>query len=81
MKAKRIYDVEDMDSALIEAINHINNALDELNGMLEYQSQIDELVGIRNDLEQLQEETNDIVCKIREEEQRELEREFDRMRI
>ena len=81
MKAKRLYDTEDMATALEEAINHINNAMTELDGMIEYQDQIDELIAIRNDLEQLQEETDEILAKQQEEEQRELEREFDKMRI
>ena len=78
---KRLYDTEDMATALEEAINHINNAMTELDGMIEYQDQIDELIAIRNDLEQLQEETDEILAKQQEEEQRELEREFDKMRI
>ena len=81
MKAKRLYDVEDMQSALEEAIDHINNAMTELDGMIEYQDQIDELIAIRNDLEQLQEETDEILAKQQEEEQRELEKEFDKMRL
>ena len=81
MKAKRLYDTEDMATALEEAINHINNAMTELDGMIEYQDQIDELIAIRNDLEQLQEETDEILAKQQEEEQRELEREFDKMRL
>ena len=81
MKAKRLYDTEDMATALEEAINHINNAITELDGMIEYQDQIDELIAIRNDLKQLQEETDEILAKQQEEEQRELEREFDKMRI
>ena len=78
---RRLYDTEDMATALEEAINHINNAMTELDGMIEYQDQIDELIAIRNDLEQLQEETDEILAKQQEEEQRELEREFDKMRI
>lgn len=78
---KRLYDTEDMATALEEAISHINNAMTELDGMIEYQDQIDELIAIRNDLEQLQEETDEILAKQQEEEQRELEREFDKMRI
>lgn len=78
---KRLYDTEDMATALEEAINHINNAMTELDGMIEYQDQIDELIAIRNDLEQLQEETDEILAKQQEEEQRELEREFDKMRL
>ena len=81
MKAKRLYDTEDMATALEEAIDHINNAMTELDGMIEYQDQIDELIAIRNDLEQLQEETDEILAKQQEEEQRELEREFDKMRL
>ena len=81
MKAKRLYDTEDMATALEEAINHISNAMTELDGMIEYQDQIDELIAIRNDLEQLQEETDEILAKQQEEEQRELEREFDKMRL
>lgn len=81
MKAKRLYDTEDMGTALEEAIGHINNAMTELDGMIEYQDQIDELIAIRNDLEQLQEETDEILAKQQEEEQRELEREFDKMRL
>ena len=78
---KRLYDTEDMAAALEEAISHINNAMAELDGMIEYQDQIDELIAIRNDLEQLQEETDEILAKQQEEEQRELEREFDKMRL
>ena len=78
---RRLYDTEDMAAALEEAINHINNAMTELDGMIEYQDQIDELIAIRNDLEQLQEETEEILAKQQEEEQRELEREFDKMRL
>ena len=78
---RRLYDTEDMAAALEEAINHINNAMTELDGMIEYQDQIDELIAIRNDLEQLQEETDEILAKQQEEEQRELEREFDKMRL
>ena len=78
---KRLYDTEDMATALEEAINHINSAMSELDGMIEYQDQIDELIAIRNDLKQLQEETDEILAKQQEEEQRELEREFDKMRI
>ena len=78
---KRLYDTEDMATALEEAISHINNAMTELDGMIEYQDQIDELIAIRNDLEQLQEETDEILAKQQEEEQRELEREFDKMRL
>ena len=78
---KRLYDTEDMATALEEAINHINSAMSELDGMIEYQDQIDELIAIKNDLEQLQEETDEILAKQQEEEQRELEREFDKMRI
>ena len=78
---RRLYDTEDMATALEEAINHINNAITELDGMIEYQDQIDELIAIRNDLKQLQEETDEILAKQQEEEQRELEREFDKMRI
>lgn len=78
---RRLYDTEDMATALEEAINHINNAMTELDGMIEYQDQIDELIAIRNDLEQLQEETDEILAKQQEEEQRELEREFDKMRL
>ena len=78
---RRLYDTEDMATALEEAINHINNAMTELDGMIEYQDQIDELIAIKNDLEQLQEETDEILAKQQEEEQRELEREFDKMRI
>ena len=78
---RRLYDTEDMATALEEAISHINNAMTELDGMIEYQDQIDELIAIRNDLEQLQEETDEILAKQQEEEQRELEREFDKMRI
>ena len=81
MKAKRLYDVEDMQSALEEAIDHINNAMTELDGMIEYQDQIDELIAIRNDLEQLLEDADEILAKQQEEEQRELEREFDKMRL
>ena len=81
MKAKRLYDTEDMATALEEAINHISNAMTELDGMIEYQDQIDELIAIRNNLEQLQEETDEILAKQQEEEQRELEREFDKMRL
>ena len=78
---RRLYDTEDMATALEEAINHINNAMTELDGMIEYQDQIDELIAIRNDLKQLQEETDEILAKQQEEEQRELEREFDKMRL
>ena len=78
---KRLYDTEDMATALEEAINHINSAMSELDGMIEYQDQIDELIAIKNDLEQLQEETDEILAKQQEEEQRELEREFDKMRL
>lgn len=78
---KRLYDTEDMQSALEESIDYINKAMNELDGMIEYQDQIDELIAIRNDLEQLQEETNEILAKQQEAEQRELEREFDRMRL
>lgn len=78
---RRLYDVEDMTTALEEAIDHINNAMNELDGMVEYQDQIDELIAIRNDLEQLQEEANEILAKQQEEEQRELENEFNRMRL
>ena len=78
---KRLYDTEDMATALEEAIDHINNAMTELDGMIEYQDQIDELIAIRNDLKQLQEETDEILAKQQEEEQRELEREFDKMRL
>ena len=78
---KRLYDTEDMATALEEAIGHINNAMAELDGMIEYQDQIDELIAIKNDLEQLQEETDEILAKQQEEEQRELEREFDKMRL
>lgn len=78
---KRLYDTEDMATALEEAIDHINNAMTELDGMIEYQDQIDELIAIRNDLEQLQEDANEILAKQQEEEQRELEREFDKMRL
>ena len=78
---KRLYDTEDMATALEEAINHINSAMSELDGMIEYQDQIDELIAIRNDLKQLQEETDEILAKQQEEEQRELEREFDKMRL
>ena len=78
---RRLYDTEDMATALEEAIDHINSAMNELDGMIEYQDQIDELIAIRNDLEQLQEETDEILAKQQEEEQRELEREFDKMRL
>lgn len=78
---RRLYDTEDMATALEEAIDYINNAITELDGMIEYQDQIDELIAIRNDLEQLQEETDEILAKQQEEEQRELEREFDKMRL
>ena len=78
---RRLYDTEDMATALEEAIGYINNAMTELDGMIEYQDQIDELIAIRNDLEQLQEETDEILAKQQEEEQRELEREFDKMRL
>lgn len=78
---RRLYDVEDMTTALEEAIDHINSAMNELDGMIEYQDQIDELIAIRNDLEQLQEEADEILAKQQEEEQRELEREYDRMRL
>lgn len=78
---RRLYDTEDMATALEEAISHINNAMTELDGMIEYQDQIDELIAIRNDLEQLQEDANEILAKQQEEEQRELEREFDKMRL
>ena len=78
---RRLYDTEDMTTALEEAIDHINNAMTELDGMIEYQDQIDELIAIRNNLEQLQEDANEILAKQQEEEQRELEREFNKMRI
>ena len=78
---RRLYDTEDMATALEEAIDHINSAMNELDGMIEYQDQIDELIAIRNDLEQLQEETDEILAKQQEEEQRELEKEFDKMRL
>ena len=78
---RRLYDTEDMATALEEAIDHINSAMNELDGMIEYQDQIDELIAIKNDLEQLQEETDEILAKQQEEEQRELEREFDKMRL
>ena len=81
MKAKRLYDTEDMTTALEEAIDHINNAMTELDGMIEYQDQVDELIAIKNDLEQLLEEADEILAKQQEEEQRELEREFDKMRL
>lgn len=81
MKANRIYDAEDMTTALEEAIDHINNAMTELDGMVEYQDEIDELISTRDRLEQLLEEANDILAKQQEAEQRELENEFDRMRI
>ena len=78
---KRLYDTEDMTTALEEAIDHINNAMTELDGMIEYQDEIDELVSTRDRLEQLLEDANEILAKQQEEEQRELEREFDKMRL
>lgn len=78
---KRLYDVEDMQSALEEAINHINSAMTELDGMVEYQDEVDDLISIRNGLKQLQEETDDIMQKQWADEQKELEREFDKTRI
>lgn len=81
MKHTYVYDTEDMTTALEEAINHINDAMTELDGMIEYQDEIDELVSTRDRLEQLLEEANEILAKQQEEEQRELEREFDRMRL
>lgn len=81
MKHTYVYDTEDMTTALEEAIDHINNAMTELDGMVEYQDEIDELINIRDRLEQLQEEANEILAKQQEEEQRELEREYDRMRL
>jgi soluble cytochrome b562 len=78
---KRLYDTEDMTTALEEAIDHINSAMTELDGMTEYQDEIDELVSTRDRLEQLLEEANEILAKQQEEEQRELEREYDRMRL
>ena len=81
MKHAYIYDTEDMTTALEEAIDHINNAMTELDGMIEYQDEIDELIGTRDRLEQLLEEANEILAKQQEEEQRELEREYDRMRL
>ena len=66
---------------LEEAIDHINSAMNELDGIIEYQDQIDELIAIKNDLEQLLEEANEILAKQQEEAQRELENEFDRMRL
>jgi ABC-type uncharacterized transport system fused permease/ATPase subunit len=78
---KRLYDTEDMTTALEEAIDHINSAMTELDGMTEYQDEIDELVSTRDRLEQLLEEANEILTKQQEEEQRELEREYDRMRL
>lgn len=78
---KRVYDTEDMTTALEEAIDHINNAMSELDGMVEYQDEIDELISTRDRLEQLLEEANEILAKQQEEEQRELEREYDRMRL
>lgn len=81
MKHTYVYDTEDMTTALEEAIDHINNAMTELDGMIEYQDEIDELVSTRDRLEQLLEEANEILAKQQEEEQRELEREYDRMRL
>lgn len=81
MKHTYVYDTEDMTTALEEAIDHINSAMTELDGMVEYQDEIDELVSTRDRLEQLLEEANEILAKQQEEEQRELEREYDRMRL
>ena len=78
---RRLYDTEDMTTALEEAIDHINNAMTELDGMIEYQDEIDELVSTRDRLEQLLEDANEILAKQQEEEQRELEREFNKMRL
>ena len=78
---KRVYDTEDMQSALKEAIDHINNAMTELDGIIEYQDEVDDLISIRDRLEQLQEETDDIMQKQWADEQKELEREFDKTRI
>ena len=81
MKHTYIYDTEDMTTALEEAIDHINNAMTELDGMVEYQDETNELVSTRDRLEQLLEEANEILAKQQEEEQKELEREYDRMRL
>lgn len=81
MKHTYVYDTEDMATALEEAIDHINNAMTELDGMTEYQDEIDELVSTRDRLEQLLEEANETLAKQQAEEQRELEREYDKMRL
>ena len=81
MKHTYIYDTEDMTTALEEAIDHINNAMTELDGMVEYQDETNELVSTRDRLEQLLEEANEILAKQQDEEQKDLEREYDRMRL
>lgn len=80
MKYSNAYDIETKSNALEEAIDYINKAMSELEG-LDYQDQIDELVSIRNTLEQLQEENNDLLCEIQEAEEQELDNEYEKSKL
>jgi hypothetical protein len=75
------YDVEDMLDLLADAINHLENAENELLGVLEFEGELSDIMDIRKGLQHKLDEANEILAKQQAEEQRELEREFDRMRL
>ena len=75
------YDVEDMVDGLESAIRHLTNAEDELLGMVEFEGEVADIIGIRKQLEQLLEEANDILQKQLDDEQKALENSLDKLRM